>query len=239
MTVLHDAQRADEFAAEERLASPEAGQRGQRRQQWTRALRTPEVALDTPDRDHGGGIDAEAPLHLVEHLRPAGVHCPAVDDTFVVDEPGQVVPDRRAELGLVVEQVEHTEIGRQPGRAALEGGARDAARGRRTAQPRQAPFEGRDGLLPGGSGGCGGGGTGRGGGACIGGSDRGPRRPAEHQGAAERTGTGRDRDTCTRSRSARARRRDVDVRGRRRIWSGAARCPRGVTGACHLSPRSR
>ena len=57
-----------------------------------------------------------------------GLHGAAVGHAFVVHQRREVVPDRGAELGLVVEQFEHLHVGRKAGGEALVGRPRHAAR---------------------------------------------------------------------------------------------------------------
>ena len=64
--------------------------------------------------------------HLVQHLAVLLQHRQALRDALVVDQRGQVVPDRRAELGLLVELVQHVGQGGQAGGVALPGLGRDA-----------------------------------------------------------------------------------------------------------------
>ena len=136
-------QRGDELTLEERLPPPEARQRRQRREQRPLAEAAPVVALHAPYRHHRRGVHAVVRLHALQRRGVFAQHGQAVVHALPVDQRGEVVPDRRGELRLLVEQRQHRHVRREPRRQAVEGGTVDALAGRRATQPRHALAVGR------------------------------------------------------------------------------------------------
>src|SRR5690606_29627459 len=62
-------------------------------------------------------------------------HGLAVGDALLVHQAGEVVPDRRAELGLVVEQRQHRGVGRDRAHVRIEGGLANAGGARVAGEP--------------------------------------------------------------------------------------------------------
>ena len=122
---LQQRQGRQQFAAEELLPAAEARQRGQRHQQRPLALHPAVVALHAPDRHHRGRIHAAVLRHARQHLRVLGAHRLAIGDALGVDQRRQVVPDRRGELGLTVQQRQHAHVRHHAGHEAIERGRRD------------------------------------------------------------------------------------------------------------------
>ena len=144
-------QQGQEFAAEELLAPAFAGQGGQRHPQRALAGNPAEVAFHAPHRDHGFGIHAVLVCDARQQFAVRFQHRAAIVHALLVDQPGQVIPDRGGELGLGVEQGQHAVVRPQVGGQAREAGRIDAARGGLRLHRRQAALEGgvlrrRDGL---------------------------------------------------------------------------------------------
>ncbi len=155
---LQDAHRGKQLGAKVTLSAAEAGQCAQRLHQWRFAQRLTEVALHTPHRDHRGRVHAITFLHALERVGVKREHGLALGHALLVHEAGEVVPDGGAELGLVVELVDHGHVGLKPLREAREGDFAHAHRAGRRAQAGQAILEftrrwgrggGRRGLCPG------------------------------------------------------------------------------------------
>ncbi|MCW0425722.1 hypothetical protein NB713_003665 [Xanthomonas sacchari] len=140
---LQQLQQREQLAAEERLAAAFAGQGQQRHQQRTLAGDAAVVALHAPHRDHRLRVDTVLLRHLREQVAMRGEHGATIVDALAVDQAGQVVPDRRGELGLCVEQRQHARIRLQAGGEAVEGRLGDARLRRGRAQTGHATGEGR------------------------------------------------------------------------------------------------
>ncbi|MCW0450422.1 hypothetical protein NB706_003256 [Xanthomonas sacchari] len=140
---LQQLQQCEQLAAEERLAAAFAGQGQQRHQQRALAGDAAVVALHAPHRDHRLRVDTVLLRHLREQVAVRGEHGAAVVDALAVDQAGQVVPDRRGELGLGVEQRQHARVRLQTGGEAVEGRLGDTRPGRGGAQAGHAAGEGR------------------------------------------------------------------------------------------------
>ncbi len=124
---LDDLQGAEQLAAEELLPPVETRQGRQRHQQRARPEGAAVIAFDTPDRDHRGGIHPIAPLRARQRIGVAGEHRAPVRHPLLIDQPGHVVPDRRGELRLAVEQRQHARVGHEVpgvGRERRRGNAR-------------------------------------------------------------------------------------------------------------------
>ena len=76
MALLQDLQRGEELAAKIALPAAEAGQRGQRGDQRALAEVAPVVALHTPHRHHGFGVDTVARLDGPEGVAPPASFAP-------------------------------------------------------------------------------------------------------------------------------------------------------------------
>lgn len=120
MPFLDDLERGEELATEKTLPAAEARQRCQRGQQWAGAEVAPVIALNTPHRHHGRGIDTILGLHTRQHRRPLRQHGLPVGHTLVIDQCGEIVPDRGDELGLGIEKADHRHVGREPGGVGIE-----------------------------------------------------------------------------------------------------------------------
>ncbi|EXI72584.1 MAG: hypothetical protein AW07_03189 [Candidatus Accumulibacter sp. SK-11] len=125
---IEDLQRAEELTAKEGLPPSVAGERGERSEQRPLAEVAPEVALDTPDGDDGVRVDSVALGGGGERRSPLLPQHQRVGDPLVVHQAGEVIPDRRAELGLVVEELQHAHVRAQPFRQAIESRCRHAFR---------------------------------------------------------------------------------------------------------------
>ena len=126
MVVLDDLQHGKEFTAEEVLATAMTGQRGQRAQQRTAAEIAPEVALHPPHGHHRGAIDAIFPLDPVQHRGPLRQHRTAVRHPLLIDQRGEVIPDRGDELRLGIEKSDHGHVRHQRRGMTIEQGGRHA-----------------------------------------------------------------------------------------------------------------
>ncbi|MNN55070.1 hypothetical protein D3C81_1699250 [compost metagenome] len=87
-----------------------AGQRGQRSEQRPLAGDPPVIALHAPYGDHRVLVHLVAAGDAFEQIVVLRQHRLAIGHPLFVDQPGEVVPDRRDELRLRVEQVQHAEI---------------------------------------------------------------------------------------------------------------------------------
>src|SRR5690606_25192661 len=85
-----------------------------------------EVAFNAPHRNHGRRVDAVRRFHPGQHIRMALQHLPAVGDTLLVDQAGEVVPDRRLELGLRIQQPQHRGVRHHRAHVPVEQRAADA-----------------------------------------------------------------------------------------------------------------
>ena len=56
-------------------------------------------------------VHAELRFHLREYRRPLRELRAPIRDALVVDQDGQVIPDRSLELGLVVHRLDHGRVG--------------------------------------------------------------------------------------------------------------------------------
>ena len=128
VTGLQDAHGGIQLAAEEGLAPAVAGQRAECLHQRVLAQALPEVALHTPDRHHSRRLDAEALLHARQRVRVLPQHGLSLLHALVVDQAAEVVPDRCAELGLVVELLDHAHVGHHTSREQSVAGFGDAGR---------------------------------------------------------------------------------------------------------------
>jgi hypothetical protein len=77
-----------------------AAERRQRSQDFVRARAAPEVALDSPDGDDNGWVDAKPSFDGFQCFGVLEHEAPAVGDAFVVDHDRDVVPDGEREFGL-------------------------------------------------------------------------------------------------------------------------------------------
>ena len=123
---LDDLQRRDQLAAKIGRVLAVAGERRERLHQGTLADGFAEIGFDAPDGDHDMAIDAEARFDRIERRAPLRQHGSAVRDALIIDESGEIIPDRRLELGLLLLQVEHGPIGGKPARLRIEGRCGDA-----------------------------------------------------------------------------------------------------------------
>ncbi|MCW0438969.1 hypothetical protein NB723_003933 [Xanthomonas sacchari] len=140
---LQQLQQREQFAAEERLATAFTGQGQQRHQQRALAGDAAVVALHAPHRDHRLRVDTVLLRDLREQVAMRGEHGATIVDALAVDQAGQVVPDRRGELGLGVEQRQHARVRLQTGGEAVEGRLGDTRLRRSRAQAGHAAGEGR------------------------------------------------------------------------------------------------
>ena len=123
---LQQLQRGEEFAAEERLSPAEARERRQRHQQRPLAEHAAVVALHAPHRDDGGGIHAIGLRYPAQQFGVRSQHGLSIAYALLVDQGRQIVPQRRGELGLRVQQVQHAHVGGQALGVRIEAGRRDA-----------------------------------------------------------------------------------------------------------------
>ncbi|MCY1405482.1 hypothetical protein D9M71_207210 [compost metagenome] len=142
VTLLQQLEGGEEFAAEECLAPPMAGQGGQRGEQRTLAGDAAEIALHAPDGDHRVLVHLVALGDAFQQVVMLRQHGPAIGHPLLVHQPGEVVPDRRDEFRLRVEQVQHAEVGLQVLRIALVGDGVHTLGASLRLQPRQAVAEG-------------------------------------------------------------------------------------------------
>jgi hypothetical protein len=91
-------------------------------------------------------VDAEAGLRRGQGLAPSAHGGFAVLHPLVVHEGGEIIPDRRLELRLVVHEVEDRQVGLDAAGRRVEGLGRDAPGGRLAAQAdrqeRKSPWAG-------------------------------------------------------------------------------------------------
>jgi len=134
-------EQGQQLTTEEGLAAAGTGQRGQRLQQRALAEHTAVVALHAPDRDDGGRIDAVLGRHPIKQGPMLLQQDAPIVHALAIDQRGQVVPDRRGEFRLRVEQAEHAGIGGEPGDNPIEAVGTDALAGGCRLQDGQAAAE--------------------------------------------------------------------------------------------------
>ena len=118
-----------------------AGDGRERLHEGTAADILAEIRFDAPDAGDREAVDPVARFRRRERLPPLAHGGLAVLDAFLVDEGGEIVPDRRLELGLVVHQLEDLQVGLDaPGRR-VECLAGNALGGGLAAQPGKAGAE--------------------------------------------------------------------------------------------------
>ena len=142
VAALDDLQRRQQFAAE--IIPParrRAGQRRQRLRQAPAPRDLAEVAFNAPHGGDGETIDAIALLGGGERLRVAAHHGAALGHLLLVHQRGEIIPDRRAELGLELQRFDHFRIGRHARHDAVERRAGHALLRRLGANARKAGLE--------------------------------------------------------------------------------------------------
>ena len=129
VAVLNDLQRGEELGPEiARAPMAAAGEGRERLHHRAGAKAAAIIGFDAPDRRDRRRVDAETALRERERLAIAGHHGLPVANAFVIDEPGEVVPDRRLEFRLDLRHGEHVGVGREPACDFVEGRGIDAAR---------------------------------------------------------------------------------------------------------------
>ena len=126
VAAVDDLQRRHELGTEVARALAEAGERGQGLHQRPLAHRRAEVRFDPPDRRQHVAADAVRLFGVGEGARLARHRRPAVGDPLVVDKAGDIVPDRRRELGLRLLELQYFHIRLEAGERAIDRLARDA-----------------------------------------------------------------------------------------------------------------
>ena len=99
------------------------------------------VAVWGVESDYGLRIHSVLPRDLRQRVRMRFQHRATVGDALVVDQRRQVVPDRRGEFRLRVEQVQHAHVRRERRGVGVERLVRNAGVGRLRAQAPQAVVE--------------------------------------------------------------------------------------------------
>ena len=141
VAAVEDLQRGDELAAEIVVAATRlAGERRQRLHDAALAEILAEIRFDAPHRDHCRRIDAIALLGRLQRAGVAAHQRAALLDALLVDEAGEIIPDRRLELGLLVHEARGV-IGLEPARRAGDRARGDARRRRGMAQAGEAGGE--------------------------------------------------------------------------------------------------
>src|SRR5579872_877012 len=125
--MVDDLQSGDQLAAKVAGALAVAAERRQRLDQRARAHRLAIIGFDAPDR---GDDRARNAVALLRQSEGAGVFAQAVlavGDPLVVDEAGEIVPDRRLEFRLVLLQAEDFHVRLHAGGRLVEDRAPDSA----------------------------------------------------------------------------------------------------------------
>ena len=118
--MVEDAQRGEQFAAEEAGAAAFPGERRQRLDDVEVAHPGTEAGFQAPDAGDHAGIDAEPVLHAAEQRTVLLIGGAAVGDALVGDQQGAVLRPGHGELGLVAVAFQHLLVGLHAGERALQ-----------------------------------------------------------------------------------------------------------------------
>ena len=113
MPGLQNAQRGVELAAKVVLPVAKARQRAQRLGQGVFAKGLAKVAFHPPHCHHGGRVHAVLQGHFVQQRAVLDQLGLAFGHPLIVHQGSQIVPNRHAELGLVVHLVQDAHVGAQ------------------------------------------------------------------------------------------------------------------------------
>ena len=86
-------------------------------------------------------VDAESFLDRIERRAPLREHGPPVRDTLIVDERGEIIPDRRLELRLLLLQLENALVRGKPAHLRVECAGGNSFRGSLRLHARDAGAE--------------------------------------------------------------------------------------------------